>query len=122
MLPSHVVEKAESTEVTYRDYSLACPQINIIIHFRLHRMQTIATDNHSVCLSDCLSHGLTLLHCAKMAAWIDILLRVNTPVWGFQVLDRGPASPWRGGGGCGKFLSLWTLYMAEDRLEILYAY
>jgi len=45
----------------------------------MHEMQSVLIDVGSVCLSVSLSHGSSLLHCAKMAEQIKMLIRVNTP-------------------------------------------
>jgi len=44
----------------------------------MHEMQTIVTDARGVCLSVCLSRGLSRLHCAKTAERIQILFRANS--------------------------------------------
>jgi len=45
----------------------------------MREMQSILTHVPGVCLSVCLSHVSSRLHCAKMAEQIKILFRVNTP-------------------------------------------
>jgi len=41
--------------------------VGVLSLHRMHEMQTIVTDESGVCLSVCLSRGLTRLHCAKTA-------------------------------------------------------
>jgi len=55
-------------------------------------VQTIATD--ASCLSVRLSHGLTWLHCTKMAEQVEIPFMMNTPGGRRNiVLDGGPDPP-----------------------------
>jgi len=60
----------------------------------MQEMQTIVTDVCGVCLSVCLSHGSSQLHCAKMAEQIKMLFGVNTSGGPRNiVLDVGPDPP-----------------------------
>jgi len=94
----------------------------------MHEMQAIVIDDRGVCLSVCLSRGLTRLLCEKTAELIKMLFGVNT-LGGPRniVLYMGPDSPHREGEGeLGKILPtvdpLHISGMAEARDLKLCAY
>jgi len=95
------------------------PLENVGLHW-MHQMQTIVTDDPSVCLSVCLSRGSTRLHCAKMAEQIKMLFGVNTRGGPRNIVLHGSPDPsQRGGGGSwGKFCQLWTHYISQERLKL----
>jgi len=60
-------------------YVVLFERVNSLCIIRLHQMQTIVTDDCSVCPSVCLSRSSARLYCAKMAEQIKMLFGVNTP-------------------------------------------
>jgi len=83
----------------------------------MHDLQTVVTDDHSVCQSVC--HIAQLSFTAKMAGRIKILFGMNTSGGPRNiVLDGDPWLPQRVGGSWRKFHQLWTHYISQDGLRL----